>query len=54
MTKGRRIFKKECIDLRRYQDEGAVTYLFKQIYDKNLSRIKTIDKSGLTDDLEDF
>ena len=52
---GKRVFKKECIDLRAYEDEGAVGYSTKQIWSpKDLSRMKTLDKSGLTDDLDDF
>jgi len=52
---GKRVFKKEYIDLRYYDNDGAVGYSTKQIWSPNdLSRMKTLDKSGLTDDLDDF
>lgn len=47
----RRIFNDKCIDIQEVKDDGAISYCFKQIWDGNLTRIKTIDRGGLSDDL---
>lgn len=45
----RRVFNDNGVDIRKVRDDGVIEYCFKQIWDKNLSRVKFIGKGGLSD-----
>jgi len=48
--KDRKVFTSKCINTTEiYDDEGSIRYCFEQIYDRNLDRLKFIDKNGLSD-----
>jgi len=48
-ARNRRIFNEDCIDFQEVRDDGVISYCFKQVWDKNLSRVKLIGKDGLSD-----
>lgn len=45
------VFHNNCIDIKTVRDDGAIEYCFKQIWDKNLDRIKYIGCDGISDSL---
>ncbi len=50
----RPVFSKDCIDFQEvYDDNGAIEYCFKGIWDKNLDRLKFIGVDGLSDNQDD-
>ena len=51
---GRPVFNKKCIDFKEVNyDDGAIEYCFKELWDRNLSRLKFICVDGLSDNEED-
>lgn len=51
---GRPVFNKKCIDFKEVNyDDGAIIYCFKELWDRNLSRLKFICVDGLSDNEDD-
>ncbi|MBV5328210.1 MAG: hypothetical protein JZU65_11330 [Chlorobium sp.] len=51
---GRPIFNENCIDFQEVSyDDGAIDYCFKELWDRNLSRLKFIGVDGLSDNEDD-
>lgn len=49
----RPVFNEKCIDFQEvYENDGAIEYCFKELWDKNLSRLKFIGVDGLSDNQE--
>jgi hypothetical protein len=53
-VKNRRVFSDKCINIQKAGDDGRISYCFKQLWDGNLDRLKTIGKDGLSDMLTDI
>jgi hypothetical protein len=52
--KDRPVFSKDCIDFQAvYDNDGAIEYCFKDLWDRNLSRLKFIGVGGLSDNQDD-
>lgn len=50
-SRKRPVFNIKGIDMTEVENDGAISYCFKDIWDKNLTRIKVIGRGGLTDSL---
>lgn len=49
--KNRQVFSDECINIKLVEDDGAIDYCFKEIWDNNICRVKILGKDGLSDNL---
>jgi len=49
--KDRLVFSNECINIKVVRDDNIIGYCMKNMWDANMSRVKTIDVNGISDNL---